>query len=107
MESTCLGHTLDVVAGLLFQRGRRMPANIHIQADNTAREARNQHLFMFASSLVSKHVFRSATVGFLVVGHTHNAVDQRFSVVSTELAKQDVLETPEDQVGLWNSSGGG
>ena len=96
MEATLCAHALDLCDELLGSRGCKLPAHLQIFADNTAREARNQHFFMWCSSLVSKDVFRSVAIGFLQVGHAHNQVDQRFSVVSTELARQDILETPED-----------
>jgi hypothetical protein len=33
---------------------------------------------------------------FFTVGHTHNGVDQRFSIIGGELIKSEVLETPDD-----------
>ncbi|CAK0830784.1 unnamed protein product, partial [Prorocentrum cordatum] len=95
MEATLVAHALDLCSEALWARGRRLPAHLQVFADNTTREARNQHFFMFLSSLVSKQIFRSAAIGSLQVGHTHNCVDRRFSVISTELARQEILETPE------------
>jgi hypothetical protein len=37
---------------------------------------------------------------FFVVGHTHNVVDQRFSVVGPVLKAAQVLETPSDFMNL-------
>jgi len=33
---------------------------------------------------------------FFTVGHTHNLVDQRFSILGTSLSNSPVLETPTD-----------
>eukprot|EP00959_Pyramimonas_sp_CCMP1952_P272058 5688359-Pyramimonas_sp.AAC.1 len=86
MEATLCSHALDLCQELLGSRGCKLPADLQIFADNTAREARNQHFFMWCSSLVSKDTFRSVAIGFLQVGHARSQVDQRFSAVSTQLA---------------------
>ena len=95
MELTLLSHALDIAQDLLRVRGRALPANLHVQADNTSRELRNQIGAMWAASLVAKNTFRSVTFGFLPVGHTRIDIDQRFSVIASELARKDILQTPE------------
>ena len=39
--------------------------------------------------------FRSVTHLFGEVGHTHSAIDQRFSVLATAFNSTDVLQTPQ------------
>ena len=77
MQATLIAHSLDVFQEVLKCRGCAMPAHLHIQSDNTARETRNQWLFLFASTLVAKGAFRSVSIGFMMVGHTHIDIDQR------------------------------
>lgn len=75
-----------------------MPANLFVHADNTCREARNQHNMKFAAVLTGRHTFRSVQYNFFGVGHTHFIVDQRFSTVATSLSRRPILETPEDRI---------
>lgn len=96
MQLTLLTHTLDKVSEQLQGRGRCMPANLIVQADNTCRETRNQFGLKWAAVLIMKGNFRSVTFQFMQVGHTHVDIDQRFSIVATALSKSEVLETPED-----------
>ena len=100
MECTLIARAIQIAKELLASRGRPLPANLHVQADNTGREARNQSFMMFLASMIHKQVFRSVSLGFLPVGHTHIDIDQRFSIIATELAKQGVLQTPEDHGGM-------
>ena len=96
MEATLLTHTLDIAVEHLQRRGRKLPTHLHVQADNTSREMRNQITAKWGAVLVAKGLFRSVTFGYLPVGHTRNDVDQRVSTVATLLAGQAVLETSED-----------
>ena len=54
MEMTLLAHTLDLALERLQKVGRQLPAHLHVQADNTCREMRNQHLAKWGSLLVAK-----------------------------------------------------
>ena len=47
--------------------------------------------------LVVLQIFEEVEVGFLLVGHTHEDIDQIFSVISGELKAKDVL-TMEDML---------
>lgn len=91
-----LSHSLDIVESALKRRGRAMPAHLTIQMDNTARENRNQYVVKWASWLVVRGVFRSVQLHFLLVGHTHINVDQKFSTIATELSRQHTFEDPEE-----------
>lgn len=95
MQLTLLSHTLDKVCTKLAQSGRQVPQNLVVQADNTCRETRNQWAFKWAAILLLRGLFRSITFNFLPVGHTHLDLDQRFSIITTALSRQRVLETPE------------
>ena len=54
-------------------------------------ENKNKIVFGFLSDLVSKGVFSEVYVGFLMVGHTHEDIDQFFSVISTWLKKIETI----------------
>ena len=98
MQQTILARVLDIVDGILRKDNLPMPANLLLAADNTTREHRNQHLLKFLAKLVSCKQFLAAENGYMMVGHTHNKLDQRFGTIACGLARQQVLETPEDTV---------
>ena len=97
MQMSLLSHALDIVHDVLTTRRRAMPLHLVVQADNTAREQRKQYLFQWAGSVVLKGLFQSISYTFLTVGHTHNLVDQRFSIIRSALCQEASLESPEDR----------
>ena len=56
------------------------PKRLHLTFDNAASEAKNQVMFRMLGLLVRHRVFEAITVSTLIVGHTHDIVDQMFSV---------------------------
>jgi hypothetical protein len=71
MEMTLLAHTLDLALERLQKVGRKLPAHLHVQADNTCREMRNQHLAKWGSLLVAKGSHSPETYT-----HTHSPISQ-------------------------------
>jgi hypothetical protein len=69
------------------------PSAFYCQADNTAREHKNQNLMMFSGWLVASRRANSLATELFVVGHTHNLMDQRFSIVGTSLSTASILDT--------------
>lgn len=57
--------------------------------DNTCKENKNNLMVKYLGFLVHHGVFDEVRVLFLLVGHTHSVIDQRFSVISRELSAQD------------------
>ena len=55
-----------------------MPKSLVINADNTAREAKNSWFHLFMAVLESRNRTSGNQVEFYKVGHTHNEQDQRF-----------------------------
>ncbi len=96
MECTCLALGLDLAQRELSKKGHRMPDHLSVKYDNTSREGKNQTVAKFLSWLQITGKFRSTQDGQGEKGHTHDALDQRFSVISSLLAKTAVLQTPED-----------
>lgn len=64
------------------------PEGLHITFDNTASDCKNAHCFNYFGQLVAAGVFKHITVSTLIVGHTHDIVDQMFSVWAFRLKKQ-------------------
>ena len=48
-------------------------------------------MFGFCATLVALGHFREVQLSFLIVGHTHEDIDQRFSIISRALKRQDIL----------------
>jgi hypothetical protein len=68
-------------------RAGGLPPILYLQLDNTARENKNNLLFSYLHMLIQKKVFKKIKVGFLLVGHTHDQIDQMFSRFSIRLRK--------------------
>jgi len=65
------------------------PRKLFIQMDNTSRDNKNQYVFGYLSMLVERGVFDEIDVNFLPVGHTHEDIDQFFSVLTRKLRYKD------------------
>ena len=79
------------VLGDVRARRGTLPPTLRIQADNCGRENKNCYMFAFCAALVALGHFREVQMYFLIVGHTHEDIDQKFSVLSRVLKRQDVL----------------
>ncbi len=93
---TCVCLALDECARILQDRNSKMPNHLVIQADNTCRENKNSTVIGLAAFLVSCGRFESVSVHYHRVGHTHGALDQRFSVLGSLLQRQQVPQDPTD-----------
>jgi hypothetical protein len=65
------------------------PRGLHVTFDNTAGDCKNSHVFRFLGLLVAIGVFLYVTVSTLLVGHTHDIVDQMFSCWARSLQDAD------------------
>ena len=59
-----------------------LPKKLFLQLDNSAKDNKNRYVMAFCSLLTAKRVFKEVTVGFLIVGHTHEHIDAHFSYLS-------------------------
>jgi hypothetical protein len=66
--------------------------NLLLQMDNCGSEKKNQYMLAYLSLLVAKGVFETITVGFLMVGHTHEDIDALFSKLA-ELSRKSTSFT--------------
>ena len=81
---------MNVINDVRDRRGGLLPLVLCIQADNCGRENKNQYMFAFCASLVGLGYFAEVYLSFLLVGHTHKDIDQRFSVISSTLKRLDI-----------------
>ena len=87
--------TVTVIHRVLMSWGQPFPPVLYIQLDNTARENKNSTVFGYLSMLVNQGLFRKVKVNFLLVGHTHDHIDQMFSTFSRQLSRQDAFTLPK------------
>ncbi len=71
-----------------FPRAKRVPfywpEHLHLTFDNTAADYKNVRTFNFLAMLVALCVFNVITISTMIVGHTHDIVDQMFRSASRE-----------------------
>ena len=75
---------------------KKLPRILHVNADNCWRENKNKFVLGFLAALVELNVFKEVTFEFLMVGHTGNACDQLFSILTKEFKSE--IQTVEDLI---------
>jgi hypothetical protein len=80
--------------------GMSWPQRVHLTFDNAAGECKNQWMFRFLGLLVLHSIVHQITVSTLLVGHTHDIVDQLFSIWARMLCVNDA-ETYEKMRALF------
>ena len=97
-QQTLLSRALELAEWELRKRGKSMPWKVIFHSDNTPKEGRNSYMLQYAAALVSSERFAEASMALFAVGHTHNRLDQRFSVIGSLLSRAKNLETPQDYI---------
>ena len=69
-----------------------LPPRFVLQMDNTAKDNKNHFLFGFAGMLLAEGYFKEVEAHFLPVGHTHQEIDQSFSLVSKAVGEKGALD---------------
>ena len=90
----CLMRTLEKVSHRDYDGGK-LPPHLFLQLDNCTGSNKNKFVFGLCNLLVHFHSFESVTVSFLIVGHTHEDLDQIFSIISRHLHTLN-LDTADD-----------
>jgi hypothetical protein len=67
-----------------------LPPVLRIQADNCGRENKNIYVLGLYATLVALGFFKEIQLSFLIVGHTHEDIDQCFSSISSALKHRDI-----------------
>ncbi|KAL3689390.1 hypothetical protein R1sor_015699 [Riccia sorocarpa] len=83
--------TITVLQKILLEWEGILPPTLYLQLDNTVRENKNNILFAYLAMLLEKNVFTKIKLGFLLVGHTHDFVDQMFSRFSQALRRENAF----------------
>lgn len=85
---------LEQVKEISDRTGRPIPRHLWIQSDNTTAQAKNQETFMLCAWLVLTGKFDSVSLNFLPVGHTHEDVDQFFSLLTGLIRRTKTYQDP-------------
>ncbi|CAK9077854.1 unnamed protein product [Durusdinium trenchii] len=83
----------------------QLPAGLHIQQDNCAREGKNRYVAALGIMLVALGIFRYCSLGFLRKAHSHEDVDQVFGQIS-RLLRGKCFNSPEELIKLLNQCAG-
>jgi hypothetical protein len=83
----CLHRTLlKFFDHLRANPGLEWPSEFYFQIDGAA-DNKNRAMFMYGEYLVRSGLFDVVIFSFLIVGHTHNKVDQQFVAITFELRR--------------------
>ncbi|XP_078586053.1 uncharacterized protein LOC144877086 [Branchiostoma floridae x Branchiostoma japonicum] len=88
---------MKILQDVAKANGGRLPPVLYLQLDNCYRENKNCYILAFCSELVRRKIVKKVKLSFLMVGHTHEDVDQFFSRISTTLQKSEATTLPELQ----------
>ena len=79
-----------------MRTGRRFPRHLVVQADNTVAQAKNQWVALWLAQLVRAGLFETCNLFFLRVGHTHEDIDQLFSILVSLILRCHHFQTPQE-----------
>ncbi|VDI54065.1 Hypothetical predicted protein [Mytilus galloprovincialis] len=92
----CLLNALYDDAEMIEDSDKRcLKKKIYVQLDNCSRENKNKYLLALLALLVKWKKTEEVFVNFLMVGHTHEDIDQRFSLISRRLKRKPTRSIPE------------
>jgi hypothetical protein len=86
--------TITIIHYMLTHWSDNLSQVLYLQLDNTSCENKNQVVFGYLSMLVQLGIFQKVKVGFVLVGHTHDHIDQMFSRFSVTLKRKNVRILP-------------
>lgn len=78
-----------------------LPRHLTLQMDNSGKDNKNQIVMAFCSDLVSRGVFETVTMSFLMVGHTHEDVDALFSKIALQIRGREVATVRAMMTEVW------
>ena len=86
--------TITIIHHVLTYWNGNLPRVLYLQLDNTSQENKNQIVFGYLNMLVELRIFQKVKDGFILVGHTHDHIDQMFSRFVVTLGRKNVGSLP-------------
>ncbi|XP_066266678.1 uncharacterized protein [Branchiostoma lanceolatum] len=83
-----LNFLTDILVEAAEERDGSLPPVLYIQMDNKAGECKNRWILAYCCVLVKLNVVRKVKVSYLMVGHTHEDIDQLFSRIGEHLRRR-------------------
>ena len=93
-----LTRTIQRVMDICRRDNLQPPEHLVVQSDNTTAQAKNSNAGEYLATLVGRKKFLSALLNFLIVGHTHEDVDQLFSVLLALVLRRHRYHTPDELI---------
>ena len=101
--------TLHRVLHHEFEKNNKKPFTqrvLNLQLDNTTKQCKSQYVLGYLALLVLWNVFSTVLLSFLLVGHTHEDIDQLFSRIATWLRKNNATSRIGFREAIVKSFGG-
>jgi hypothetical protein len=77
---------MHVIKDVRARQGK-LPPVLQIQANNYGWENKNIYMFGLYAALVVEGYFKEVQLSFLIVGHTYEDIEQRFSIISNTMKR--------------------
>ncbi|XP_078593186.1 uncharacterized protein LOC144871538 [Branchiostoma floridae x Branchiostoma japonicum] len=84
-----LNFLTDILVEAAKDRNGHLPPVLYVQMDNKAGECKNRWILAYCCLLVHLNVVRKVKISYLMVGHTHEDIDQLFSKIQSQLKKRN------------------
>ncbi|XP_019628130.1 PREDICTED: uncharacterized protein LOC109472715 [Branchiostoma belcheri] len=83
-----LNFLTDILVQAAEEKEGHLPPVLYIQMDNKAGECKNRWILAYCCALVHLDIVKKVKVSYLMVGHTHEDIDQLFSKIQSLLRRK-------------------
>ena len=87
---------IEAVWGQYRRSGVKFPEHLVVQSDNTVAPAEKRYVTLILAYPLSRNKVRTTNFFFLVVGHTHEDIDELFAVVLSLVLRRMNFQTAEN-----------
>lgn len=91
-----LTRVVEKVHEMSRRSGVPVPAHLVVLTDNTVAQAKNSEVNCYIAYLVAQHKFQTGNMFHLIVGHTHEDIDQLFGMILILVLRRIKFQTKEE-----------